>query len=233
MFLRTMRCLFLTLPGIASCGIFITYSAEPIELYLVDSVTQKPVEGAVVVAHWEQKGGLEGGNVIGHLMIQEAVSDNNGRVSFPAWGPESGAPPSSGSPHFIIFKPGYQYTARGNTGRRPRDLLRAEDGRLTSMWKGREIQLVRFEEEKKKYRREVIRYSDELHSVIEDCGWKYIPQMMAELTRFCKKNNCWLSYEVDIRKWNEAHNENKDWYSRVENRCGISPVEFFKEYYYE
>src|SRR5947209_3399798 len=69
-------------------GCYQIYSAEPITATVVDADTKEPLEGVVVVAHWEMKGGLEGGNVEGEVMIMEAVTDAQGKFHFPAWGPK-------------------------------------------------------------------------------------------------------------------------------------------------
>src|SRR5437879_13266059 len=63
------------------------YSAEAIEGLVVDAETSKPLEGVIAVGHWRLNGGFEGGTPIGELQILEAVTDPNGRYSFPAWGP--------------------------------------------------------------------------------------------------------------------------------------------------
>src|SRR5689334_6350161 len=72
--------------GPALCALI--YKAEAIEGWVVDSETGKPIEGVVVVAHWQLQGGFEGGTPLRELKIFEAVTDHSGHYSFPAWGPE-------------------------------------------------------------------------------------------------------------------------------------------------
>ena len=64
-----------------------SYSAKPIEAWVVDAQTGKPLEGVNVVAHWKLRYGLEGGGSY-QLHIMEDVTDKNGRFFFPAWGPK-------------------------------------------------------------------------------------------------------------------------------------------------
>jgi hypothetical protein len=62
------------------------YSAKPIEAWIIDAETRKPVEGAVVVAQWKLVYGLEGGYAYNWVVMQ-TVTDENGRFTFPGWGP--------------------------------------------------------------------------------------------------------------------------------------------------
>jgi hypothetical protein len=221
---------------INNCAIGRLHSSDSIEIWVVDGDTEQPLEGVVAVAHWEQKGGLEGGNVIGQLQIMEAVSDKDGHIFFPAW-EKVGIRPSSTSPDILLFKPEYKYQSLFNdvfrSGRSAFQLMLTPEGKMFSEWSGKKIQMWKFEGKRNEYRREVIRYSDKLHSVIENCGWKEVPRMMSALTEFCATNQCKLSYDVDIREWNKAYKNNKEWYKSIQKQCGISPVHFFKEYYHE
>ena len=109
--------LILPLSGCAS----LQYSAEPIEAWVVDAETKRPLEGAIVVAHWELKGGLEGGNIQGQIMVMESVTDKAGRFYFPAWGPTWHiASPwwgylSDSDPELLLFKSGYGYVSVSNS----------------------------------------------------------------------------------------------------------------------
>ena len=60
-----------------------TYSAKAIEAWVVDAETKKPLEGVIVVAHWELNYGLEGGGAY-QLQVMEDVTDKKGRFYFPA-----------------------------------------------------------------------------------------------------------------------------------------------------
>ena len=64
------------------------YYADPIKARVVDAATGTPVEGVNVLAAWQAKGGLEGGNIMGYVKVMEDVTDANGEFSFPGWGPK-------------------------------------------------------------------------------------------------------------------------------------------------
>jgi hypothetical protein len=64
------------------------YSAKPIEAWIIDAETRKPVAGAVVVARWTLSYGYEGGGGY-DWVIMETVTDENGRFRFPGWGPRA------------------------------------------------------------------------------------------------------------------------------------------------
>ena len=64
------------------------YSADSLTAWIVDADTGAPIPGVNVVAGWEMKGGLEGGNVVGWVMVMEAVSDANGKICFSCMGTE-------------------------------------------------------------------------------------------------------------------------------------------------
>jgi hypothetical protein len=50
------------------------YSAMPIEAWVVDTETNQPVPGVIVIASWVLEGGLEGGNQLDRMMVMEARS---------------------------------------------------------------------------------------------------------------------------------------------------------------
>lgn len=62
------------------------YSAKPIEAWIIDAETRDPVAGAVVVARWTLSYGYEGGGGY-DWVVMETVTDENGRFTFPGWGP--------------------------------------------------------------------------------------------------------------------------------------------------
>src|SRR3990172_3705709 len=82
--------LIFCLPLTACALVSLKYSAEPIEARVVDAETKQPLEGVIVTANWELvEGTLAGGpRVLGQMMVMEAVTDANGRFSFPALGPK-------------------------------------------------------------------------------------------------------------------------------------------------
>ncbi|MCF6199453.1 MAG: hypothetical protein L3J67_08665 [Hyphomicrobiaceae bacterium] len=59
------------------------YSAEPIEGWVIDADTKKPIEGVIVVANWQLHKSTIGGRIpAAHLNIMETLTDKNGRFFF-------------------------------------------------------------------------------------------------------------------------------------------------------
>lgn len=110
--IRVIALLALLVAPLAACAETPTiYKSEPAEAWVVDAVTGKPVEGAVVVAHWEMS--VHGQRVTDDLYspkIMETVTDSNGHFAIPGWGPESICCGfmDERDPRILIFKPGYE-----------------------------------------------------------------------------------------------------------------------------
>lgn len=170
----------LPLPG---CALHpFEYSAEPIEAWVIDAETKQPLEGVIVTANWQLKGGLEGGNPVGQMMVLETVTDRAGRFHFPAWGPL--ARPREGvlrneDPLLLLFKPGYRYQGLANP-------LREQPSRASvrsSQWNGQTIELKRFQGSLKEYAGHLSYLDTRLNTIVRspDCDWKKIPRMMAAI----------------------------------------------------
>ncbi len=100
----------IALYSLASCAV--TYQFDPIEAWVVDAETGKPIEGAVVTANWELvKGSLDGPRYYGQLEVKETVTDANGRFFFDGFSKEdsSGAELRESDPQILIFKAGYKF----------------------------------------------------------------------------------------------------------------------------
>ena len=132
------------IPDPASAGLFSKgYSAEPIEAWVIDAETKQPLEGVIVTANWQLEEGTFGGNVpVGQLMVMEAVTDNNGRFYFPAWGPIK---PKKGhlvirDPQLLIFKSGYKHVGLENefSQNYNKGAMRRSD------WNGKRIEMKKF-----------------------------------------------------------------------------------------
>lgn len=185
------------------------YSAEAIEARVVDAETKQPLEGVVVVAHWQLFYSTVGGRVPGdQLMVLEAVTDKDGKFTFPAWGPKKVPKykPQKGDvwiahipflvpdsylderdPQLLLFKPGYEYRGIQNSLRSttdPSPLRRSE-------WNGKTIEMKRFVDrplsigphkyETSAYADHLSFLSTSLETVIDDCNWKKIPRMLLAL----------------------------------------------------
>ena len=84
------------------------YSSRGFELTVVDAETGRPLSGVYAWAEWVQYGD-HGRN--GPLMIQDATSREDGRLTFPAWGLRQGSRAGIDlgyDPALILFKSGYR-----------------------------------------------------------------------------------------------------------------------------
>jgi hypothetical protein len=83
------------------------YLSPGFQLTVVDAETGKPLADVYAWAEWVQYGAHGRG---GPLMVQNAVSAADGRLTFPWWGPTTGSPGGlvlGIDPAVIVFKPGY------------------------------------------------------------------------------------------------------------------------------
>jgi hypothetical protein len=166
------------------------YSAQAIEGWVVDAGTDKPIEGVIVVAHWQLKGGFEGGNPVGELKIIETVTDQNGRYYFPSWGPKfawSGHLKSE-SPEILMFKLGYKYLGLSNRWYRDRDTSKSD-------WNGKTVKLEPFRGTLAQYAQHLWSLNNDLWTVGYDvgnhsgdfCGWKSFPNMLRAMDKLAEE----------------------------------------------
>lgn len=196
------------------------YSAEAIEAWVVDEQTGQPLEGVVVVAHWELMGGLHP-DTIGQLMILETVTDTKGRFFFPAWGPK--LRPVTGflhndDPELLLFKSGYDYVAA------PNELTEEVNTSAVrrSRWNGKTIKLKKFEGSLEEYADRLRFFNTSLGALVEyveNCEWKQVPRMLLALDQQRK-----LFDEKKVR-YNLPFIENLP----DQDKCG-SATEFFRSY---
>ena len=181
--LRYLLLMLLLLP-LQSCAFY--YSAAPIEAWIVDAETGKPLEGVIVTANWQLKGGMEGGNDFGQMMVMEEVTDKSGRFYFPAWGPKrnvSDGHIKNEGPQLVLFKNGYRYLPLSNQTRvtdRPGPFLKSD-------WNGKTIKMERFKGDLKEYAQH-LKFIDTLvnldfMSAGKTCYWKNMPRMIEALYR--------------------------------------------------
>lgn len=108
----------LSIVACSGCAVFgSTLSSDAVDSRVVDVDTGLPIEGAVVVAHWElHRGSLAGDSLpCGAANVEEAVTDKDGKFHIPGWGPiRSACDMSSAYPFLFIFKSGYGYARVGN-----------------------------------------------------------------------------------------------------------------------
>ncbi len=182
MILRLLLASTVALAGCSSLG-HRSYSAEPIEAVVVDAQTGQPLEGVIVVAHWELKYGTVGGRIpVGQLMILEAVTDRDGRFSFPGWGPITN--PTEGhlgheDPELLFYKNGYRTLGLEN---RYEVDWRTKPSRRTSEWNGKTLKMTRFSGSLADYERHLSSYSGIALGFLDDnCNWKRAPRTIHAL----------------------------------------------------
>ena len=172
---------FLLLP-VSAWAFF--YSSEGIESWVVDAETEKPLAGVIVVAHWELRGGFEGGYPVNEVQITETVTDAKGRYYLPAWGPKLAVTgvARNGWPVILLFKPGYGY--RGLTNE-----LSADKMGYKSQWDKKTVKLEPFRGSSAEYAAQLYPLSAHLwiigfevgqHSG-DYCGWKSFPRTLRAL----------------------------------------------------
>ena len=210
-------------------GCATTYSATSIEAHVVDAKTNQPLEGVVVIAHWE----LEYGCVVvlecfisrgpRQLQIFETITDAQGRFYFPAWGPLS-APfhmyLRESDPWIFIFKPGYK--ASGEVNDYPSTFDFRASSTRSSQINGMTIKLKKFEGDLKEYAQD-LSLSGDLEFATRppsaNCDWQKIPHMLAAVFKqghVFRENNIYSSLPTIERL-------------PYQNQCG-SATEFMKEY---
>src|SRR5207249_9092134 len=62
------------------------YQAEPLAATVVNADSGEPLEGVIVVAHWEVQSPYNGA-AVAEVMVMETMTDTQGKFAFPAWGP--------------------------------------------------------------------------------------------------------------------------------------------------
>jgi hypothetical protein len=166
-----------------ACGGERTYTAEPIAARIVDADTGAPVEGVNVVAAWQAKGGLEGGNIMGYVTVMEDVTNANGEFSFPGWGPKkwrNGAI-KDGAPLLLLFKPGHEVRLlwEGKYG------VEFAPSHMSSNWNGKTIEVKKFERMEDEYSQSYVGLWTVLDTLVlqRDCAWRGIPRFLKAIDR--------------------------------------------------
>lgn len=169
--------------SLSACGFFI-YNAEAIEGWVVDAETGKPLEGVIVVADWQLKGGWEGGTNVNEIKILESVTDQNGRYSFPAWGPKFALMGNlaRAAPEILMFKRGYKFLALSNYTYR--DSTKSD-------WNKKTVKLEPFSGTLEQYAQHLSMLNSDLWTIgygVGDhwgdyCGWKSFPNMLRALDK--------------------------------------------------
>lgn len=186
-----------TVMALSACASTREYYGAPIEAWVVDAESGKPVEGVAVMAVWKYKWGTIGGTAgEGSLVVMEAVTDSNGRFAFPAWGPER-LPPAKGvwfgaeayldtwtDPALYLLKPGYRYLRLGNY---PHEQA-IDNPMRKSAWNGKTVRMERAPKTDADHARQIYSLNNEVARAVEgmptnqrECEWRKIPRMIKAL----------------------------------------------------
>lgn len=169
--------LIVTAVVIISFSLF-SVTAHKYEATVVDAVTGQPIEGVLVIKHWQKyRGGIAGGYVIGNEEIMEGVSDKNGKIYFPGWGPRI-TRVSSSSPHIYFYKSGYWVVSKYNRRYNDRNYISADSHTMRIEMKpylGTSTQYV--EDVLSKLGSSLRTVNSSLLSVNhgDECNWRFIP----------------------------------------------------------
>ena len=100
---------------------------DSFSVIVVDSITQKPIEGALVVASFIARGGSHG-STVGLSNTLEAITRNDGIATFPSWATE-GIGFSEYEPTIIAYVKGYMSVTSSSKSKRERkeDILYVYD----------------------------------------------------------------------------------------------------------
>ena len=164
------------------------YSSEAISSKVIDSDTKKPLEGVVVVAHWElEVGGPAGVRPIGQLKVMETVTDTEGKFQFPAWGPlrrQQGVLTDK-DPRILLFKAGYEYRVL----QRPLNSKWSAESWKISLrrtdWVPRVVELRSFKGTEREYASHLSSLHTSIRTVLNggDCEWKKMPHLMVAIDK--------------------------------------------------
>ena len=175
--------------SLSSCAV--TYQFDPIEAWVVDAETGKPIEGAVVTANWELvKGSLDGPRYYGQLEVKETVTDKNGRFFFEGFSrdDDSWAELRESDPQVLIFKAGYEYQRFSNDYRDGGSGLKKL--RRTAAVNGKTVKLLSMlspEANKLQSRSVYSGLGIYYRRLVDDCYWKSIPRAIVAMDKEYKR----------------------------------------------
>src|SRR5262249_44126815 len=162
------------------------YTAEPIEAWVVDAETGKPIEGAVVTANWQLVStSLDtGGRKLRQLEVMETTTDKNGRFSFPGFTRINVTLDElrEEDPQILIFKSGYRY---GRYVNRYVNEGRDVGPRRKAAAAGKTLRLERGDANPARYALELRSMMSSLENITLFEGPSNVPQMLRALA--CEK----------------------------------------------
>jgi hypothetical protein len=220
---------------LSGCGL-LPSRALPIEAWVVDAETKQPLEGVIVRVQWDKYfGSIE---IMGSspFIIEETVTDSNGRFYFPEWEQRvpGGILTSSldwASPDLIFIKEGYKVLRNSNTSGVARD---DKPSALKSRWNKKIIPLHK-PKTLKEYEEDIYWLGNhDVHHIINlGCMWENIPRTLAFLFKEKKRL---LQQDVssrskhDINKLKSIRDIDYLKRARITDVTCANPETFLKEY---
>jgi hypothetical protein len=194
---------------LASCSAFRSYKywSPETQFVVLDAQTNKPIEGAIVLANWPVKHrpflvGEVGGRT-DSVAFFEGVTDAEGVIKFPAWGPEYAdwnVIIDRSGPIIRIFKQGYKFLElRNSTYFIDHSKSPNYDSPLPSDWNNEVVKLEPFKGGDKEYAAHLERFEDSLFLSGIPCLANNAESMLAELYRmqaYFKSKNIYDIYKV-------------------------------------
>ncbi len=206
------------------------YSAEATTAKVVDADTKKPIAGVIVTANWQLEQGTVGGNVpVGQIMVMEAVTDKDGKFTFPAWGPKWTFKGHLviDDPQLLLFKGGYEYRGLQNevTTRYNKGSLRHSD------WNGKTIDLKPLggADIQIQYKN-LLGFSKEVDNFstwhIDPCQWTNLPLAVNTIRQERKKFEAQGMSSPWDRTFDQRLLDGEQYFFKT---CGSAAQKFFKE----
>ena len=169
------------------------YSAEPIEGWVIDADTKKPIGGVIVVANWQLHKSTVGGIIpAAHLNVAETLTDNNGLFYFEEWEPKTAQWGFfiDRDPELLFYKKGYEYRSLKNPLRAEIDTSKVR----RSVWNGETIELRRFDGDLRDYASHLSSLQTSIRTIFhgDKCEWKSTPKLVLAVDRqekVFKENN--------------------------------------------
>lgn len=181
--------------AVASAGLLLginsatalSYSAQPISAVVIDAESRQPLEGVNALIVWQLQNSDGGGGPF--WIFEEAVTDNQGRVNFPGWGPKA-VPWGLGDrawrlgpdqPAIYLFKSGYPFGEMSNPWESWMLGNRAWTGDVirSSVWNNKTIELRRFVGTEEQYLNRLSIVAGGLP--LQECRWAKFPRFTAAL----------------------------------------------------
>jgi hypothetical protein len=158
------------------------YTADPIEAWVVDAETGKPIEGAVVTANWQLVAASldTGGRKLKQLEVMETTTDKNGRFFFPGF---TKLNPSleelrDEDPQILIFKSGYRRFRTSHNygiGKEP------SGSRRSSNVNGATLRMPKANPDVKKYAFDLDFFATDLMTIIDGSSVERVQRMIHAL----------------------------------------------------